>query len=363
MNLQKRDCSIKFELKSCISGEINVSLHIGNDVHNMIISHLSGDNINTLLEALILLNSEYNISDNRCKYTEYQKSQNENRPTFEWKSGSISTVWKIKKYPNSRENFNIIVELVTNNDADEKLYTYKVDYRDLCYAVASLCTRIIKNCGFLGYFNSYRAKDIDICNLLFIKSYALKTESLMDFQYSDKFLCCSNINNEFELLIFDMDKEIRPKQYDSIDVVFEPENNCEEDHFFSGTRANIVINGQDFLDIITEQEKKIFSNDDFKKRHHNCTPGNYNYLVASELYMWLYDSAQSNGEDGAYLFSCGECDETGCWSVLVDVIYTKDSVVWKNFRSVGGQWRFDMKYEFKISQYEHFMQKINIKDE
>ena len=91
------------------------------------------------------------------------------------------------------------------------------------------------------------------------------------------------------------------------------------------------------------------------------TEGDYNYLQLYELYNWLNDSALSNGEDEAYLFSCGGCDEAGCDSVLVNVICTEDSVIWKNFRSLEDEDNpFDLQYEFERSQYADFMNRLKI---
>ena len=130
------------------------------------------------------------------------------------------------------------------------------------------------------------------------------------------------------------------KQYDTIDFRIQSENDVKG-HHRGGDRAVIIINGKELMDIITE--------------------GDYNYLQLYELYNWLNDSALSNGEDEAYLFSCGGCDEAGCDSVLVNVICTEDSVIWKNFRPLGEKDnQYDLQYEFERSQYADFMNRLKI---
>ena len=130
------------------------------------------------------------------------------------------------------------------------------------------------------------------------------------------------------------------KQYDVIDFRIQPEKDVKGNHR-SGDRAVIIINGKEFLNIVND--------------------GDYNYLPLYELYNWLNDSAQSNGEDEAYLVSCGYCDEAGCDSILVNVLCNKDSVVWKNFRPLEDEDNpFDLQYEFERSQYDDFMNRLRI---
>ncbi|MBO4295063.1 MAG: hypothetical protein J5896_06450 [Alphaproteobacteria bacterium] len=367
MNLQKRDCPIKFEIKSCSLGWLNVSLHIGKDIHDISISYI-GNGINALLESLVYLHPDYNEHGRESQYMEYKKVEIDGKEyyipyiaKFDWNEEGSEVSWKIAKYPDNKDNFSVMVDLNIIRQTNGGVFKYKVDYRDLCYATADLCTNLLKNLGFNGYFNSYWQKNINIYDLLFVKAYALKAMYLLNLKYSDKYSWYSDINKELELLLFDMDKKKNfPKHYDNIDVEIIPEKDYKKaSYYYSGARANIIINGRSFLEIITEREEKIFSSEGFKKYRRTIPKaGDYNYLTVSELFSWLEDAAKSNGEDEAYIFSCGGCDEAGCWSVLVDIVYTNDSVIWKNFRSVGEDYKFDLQYEFKISQYKCFMNKL-----
>ena len=358
MNLQKRNCPINFEIKSCFSGILDVVLHIGNDKHDMRVSYTTGKCINALLEALGFLYPKDINNERQKNYTERNDTLSPYIATFNWEYESSTITWKIKKYPSDKTDFNVIVELIFNNN--EK-FSYKVNYRDLCYATAQLCTNIIKSCGFVGYVVSFQEKDIDIYDFLLIKTYALKAKELMDIKYSNNYLLCSDINEEIELLLFDMNTEPTIKKYDEIDVEILPENYCDLEYFSPGKRAKILINGIEFLDIVMKAEEKIFSSEKFlKKNRYSPMAGDYIYRTASGLLYELQNAAQLNGDNSVYLLSCSECDEPGCTSVLTDIVYTKDSIIWKNFETASRTHKFDFRYEFKISQYKKFMEKLNV---
>ena len=125
--------------------------------------------------------------------------------------------------------------------------------------------------------------------------------------------------------------------------------------------AYFLINGIEFLDIVMKAEEKIFSSEKFlKKNRYSPMAGDYIYRTASGLLYELQNATQSNGKTGVYLLSCSECDELGCTSVLTDIVYTKDSIIWQNFETASRTHKFDFRYEFKISQYKKFMEKLNV---
>ena len=88
---------------------------------------------------------------------------------------------------------------------EKKNYTYKVRYKDFCYAVAKTCTEVLKSHGIYGYHHSTYEDDLNLQHLLFIKAVALdclEIRTLTD--NGDGFGESTSFEKELELLLFDM---------------------------------------------------------------------------------------------------------------------------------------------------------------
>ena len=123
---------------------------------------------------------------------------------FDWDEEGSGIDWKIEKIPSKKIDFDVQLELTITGRKNDGIYKFTIDYRDLCYATAKLCTEIVKKCGFWGYFNTYWSKDIDIYDLLYLKAWALKGTNMLSLASNKNKQLKSSINKELKLLMFDM---------------------------------------------------------------------------------------------------------------------------------------------------------------
>ncbi|MCD7878526.1 MAG: hypothetical protein LUG16_01175 [Candidatus Gastranaerophilales bacterium] len=139
------------------------------------------------------------------------------------------------------------------------------------------------------------------------------------------------------------------KKYDMIKLnIIEPDKN--EDSWLAYNRCQILLNGTELLNIITEIEKSYFKTAvDLNENN----AGQYIYMMPSELYDNLIEAELSNGKKDAHILCC-TCGESGCSSTGVKVIRTKDSIIWKDFRTIRN-WDFKLFYEFQINEYNNFL--------
>lgn len=142
------------------------------------------------------------------------------------------------------------------------------------------------------------------------------------------------------------------KKYDTLDVIIEE---TEKDFIFPDklNQCKILINGEELLKIISYYE------DIFAKNESDLTtfvPGEYIYMMPSELYKGLVDAEISNGKISAPVLCC-TCGEVGCSSARVKIFNTGSSIIWKHFRTIRN-WDFPLSYEFQIDKYRIFLEKI-----
>ncbi|MBP5615431.1 MAG: hypothetical protein J6X42_02645, partial [Alphaproteobacteria bacterium] len=115
------------------------------------------------------------------------------------------------------------------------------------------------------------------------------------------------------------------KKYDTIDFRVQPAGTIKIP-WVDCDRIIILINGRDVRNIVAEKERDIFTESGRDIQH----AGDYNYLWASALYKYLVNVGLTNTKKWAPILCC-TCDEVGCSCVKVEVEYTKDSVIWKDF--------------------------------
>ena len=214
MKLQKRDCPINFEFKRCVAGWLDIVVNIEQQKFDASISYCMGPSLNALVEALVAFNPEYPDRGYESKYVEYKKVQfGKNEDDYEylpylakfiWDEEGSDVDWKIEKVPSKKIDFDVQLELTISGRKNDGVYKFTVDYGDLCYATAKLCTEIIKKCGFWGYYNNYWVKHIDIYDLLYLKAWALKATKMLNLTANKDKQLKSDLNKELELLMFDM---------------------------------------------------------------------------------------------------------------------------------------------------------------
>lgn len=142
------------------------------------------------------------------------------------------------------------------------------------------------------------------------------------------------------------------KKYDTLDVIIEE---SEKDFIFPNklNQCKILINGEELLKIISYYE------DIFAKQEHDLTtfePGEYIYMMPSELYKGLVNAEISNGKISVPVLCC-TCGEIGCSSARVKIFNTGSSIIWKHFRTIRN-WDFPLSYEFQPDKYRIFLEKI-----
>ena len=100
---------------------------------------------------------------------------------------------------------NDLIEIEIKN-YDTVLKNYTVKTKDLCYAVAKACTKVLKEYGFYGYRYSTEFDSFNLHQLLYIKSFALGNFEARELTPNSENLCAvrTSFEKEMELLMFDM---------------------------------------------------------------------------------------------------------------------------------------------------------------
>lgn len=141
------------------------------------------------------------------------------------------------------------------------------------------------------------------------------------------------------------------KKYDTIDFRIEKlkldwkERNC----------CVILINEEELLPIIRQKEEGLF-----KKFHLDPKgAGNYNYLEADDLYVYLRYADLTCGDTKAPILCCS-CDEVECDCVRVKISCPLDAVIWSDFESLNPRngWKYGLGFRFEPEAYRDFMKRL-----
>lgn len=123
---------------------------------------------------------------------------------MEWDEEGSFSQWIFTREPTENEDFELQIDICIQRN-EEKRYTYKVRYRDFCYAVAKTCTEVLKSHGIYGYHCSTYEDDINFRQLLFIKAVALDCLDIRELNDMGEGLGESTpFDKELELILFDM---------------------------------------------------------------------------------------------------------------------------------------------------------------
>lgn len=117
-------------------------------------------------------------------------------------------------------------------------------------------------------------------------------------------------------------------------------------------RAAILINCQDFLQIVKREEKKIF----IEKGRSEDEAGIYHSMGLEELYGHLSNAENYKQKQNVPVLTCS-CDETGCSRISLTVCHTGYGVIWKDIHNIWGQ-NFGLSYLFKLQDYEGFIAQL-----
>ena len=228
MKLQKRNCGMVMKLVPYGAGWTDVHFNIGDDKLYFIITSVWSDQFSKLLEVLYYLhpdqndpkgNDDIDYWDGVCEIiggkpkivqiVEQYNGYGAVRPIpykaeLHWDEECSSSHWVFTREPTADEDFELQIDICFYRD-EKKNYTYKVRYKDFCYAVAKTCTEVLKSHGIYGYHHSTYEDDLNLRHLLFIKAVALdclETRKLTD--NGDGLGESTSFEKEMELLLFDM---------------------------------------------------------------------------------------------------------------------------------------------------------------
>ena len=225
LKLNKRNCEIRIRLTPCNCDVLRVHFRIGGNNHCFYPSGVMGSQFSAFLRAVFCLYDEedgshvfYRKYDKNCSVEKSSEDKNKMAVTtkVEWdEEGRFIKIKLIRASekltpPLRDEPDPIQIEM----DNYYGRYSYTVDGRDLCYAVARGCTEALKKYGFLGYLKStggsYLGESFDLNMLLFVKAYALgalgarKTAQAWEDPHGWMRAEASPFEKEVELLMFDM---------------------------------------------------------------------------------------------------------------------------------------------------------------
>lgn len=122
------------------------------------------------------------------------------------------------------------------------------------------------------------------------------------------------------------------------------------DEYDENEAVEIFINGIEIIDTlrIIETPYSIAEAGDSE------LAGAYGHLTPDELYYHL-----SNYCREVELLCCSSCGESGCWSILVDIVKDDKYVYWKNFRHNHRDWKYNIYYKFDKSDYKNALKKLH----
>ncbi len=229
MTLNKRDCGMELKLVPYGAGWTDVYFNIGDDKLYFIITSVWSDQFSKLLEVLYYLhpdqkdphrNEEIEYWDGvcekvdgkyqvvriveRCKECPATIRNIPYRASFCWDEEGSSSNWTLTREPTENPDFELQIDIAINR-SEKKQYSYKVRYKDFCYAVAKTCTDVLKSHGIYGYHHSTYVDDLNLRHLLFVKAVALdclEVRQLTD--NGDGLGESTSFEKEMELLLFDM---------------------------------------------------------------------------------------------------------------------------------------------------------------
>lgn len=202
---KKYDCPIKMEIIECDDYGDTVLMCSINGVEHIINNSCwsAGDSTSFLIDAVSIYNwsiEKYLIRSslrfNECSLNERQVYEID----IDWDDEGPDTWFYLRVNEADFEKDDFIIELEMEFDSGETRI-YRVQYRDLCYAVAKCFTDLLKKYGIFKYRKKTMYDYIDIERLIGLKAYAL---GLIGRTGKGKQLHNFSFDQELELLNFDM---------------------------------------------------------------------------------------------------------------------------------------------------------------
>lgn len=232
MELVKRECNVKMRLIPYGAGWTDFYADFGDGELYFILSNSMGSNYSDLVDALYYMYPDQNdyvepgiieykigvveeINGERVVTKIYDRYCDDTlgctcrdipwRTSFSWDEEGSWSHWTLERVPDTNTEFSLKISIDIDR-SEAKHYEYEVPYKDMCYAVADAYTKALKKHGFWGYHYATFTDDVNVRQLLFLKSIALGNMEARTLTYYDEKGMgeTSDFDRELELLLFDM---------------------------------------------------------------------------------------------------------------------------------------------------------------
>ena len=207
--LKKRDCDIKIKLTPSGTQFLHFEMDIQGDHLDFLPASTMGDQFGAIVSALYTLFHENDDDHNEWNPREHISNDNHVIHTIvtkvDWDNeGDVVEVVMSRNCTVDIDYENDLIDIEVKN-YDEILKQYTVKTKDLCYAVAKVCTEVLKEYGIYGYRYSTEQDYFKLHHLLYIKSFALGNfEARELISEENNWVKKTSFEKEMELLLFDM---------------------------------------------------------------------------------------------------------------------------------------------------------------
>ena len=207
MQLQKRDCDVKIELTPSGTRYLDIDLDFCGQKISFGASSAVGGQFGDFVSAVYALYHEDDDCHNEWSRREGITAGDDRHiigmtTMVDWDNEGEGMTIEMTKYWEGDNTNQVAVRITT--DYGETYVEFKINERDLCYAVAKACTDALKKYGFYGYRYSTEMDTFDLHKLLFIKARALDCSEVRELLNADQFSQKTDFNKEIDLLLFDM---------------------------------------------------------------------------------------------------------------------------------------------------------------
>ena len=207
MKLNKRNCDVEMTLDECeICGQCGVLKIEGEKIH-FATTDGCGQFFGQLMHLMTCLMGLEKVNRNNHIGLTYKSNTHPTKAEGEVKWGYLGhdVTWKLSRIFDGTPLYEDFV-CTLKVEARNKNYSFKLSFKELCYAVAKCGTEVLKRFGIMGYTRfAEQFEDFNLREFLEIKAFALDLVLEMgeiSMFYSGK--KTTSLNDEIELLLFDM---------------------------------------------------------------------------------------------------------------------------------------------------------------
>lgn len=213
MNLHQRECCVDMSATIPVLGRQLYSLTINGEKHTHGVSSAVSDMLGDMIDVLY----EMYLESNDCSHASRVRYLHDDPDSivitgvtgsFSWDNEGETIDWTLSRRLYTDDN---LLDIQADYNYGEKIYQYRVQFFDMCYAVAKAATAVISETGIPGYHYLSERDEIDIHHLLYIKYLGIFRRP---FPFSDVLPDAGQVNSprdknslfsdEIELLRFEL---------------------------------------------------------------------------------------------------------------------------------------------------------------